>query len=180
MLARHALPALFALALAACGGSAFETTLTQGSGASTGSGGAAGSGASSGGGGSTATGGAGGAATGGAGGVAGTGGIGGAVDGGNVCPALSVDVETKLAVARRCSLAPDAGVHCKGSVEGVCCPVVVADTASDATTNYLAALKNYKAKCAQMCPAIACVINSTSTCTLSGPGPGPGRLASCN
>jgi hypothetical protein len=232
---------LFALAVAACGGGAFESATTQASGGSTGSGGATGGsggatggaggvvtggaggvatggagGVSAGGAGGVATGGAGGVATGGAGGVAtggaggvatggtggvatggaggvvtggaggvatggtggvATGGAGGGLDGGNICTALAADVEAKLTLARRCSLALDAGLQCKKAVDGTCCPVVVGEPASAATIAYLLALKSYKDKCTYMCPLIACPIDPTGTCTLSGTG--TLRIATC-
>jgi hypothetical protein len=189
MLARRALAVLFALALTACGGSAFENAPNQGSSGSSGSSGAAGSGGASGAGASAGSGGAagsGGIAAGGSGGVAaggsgggGVGGVGGIGpgDGGNVCPGLAAEVEAKLALAKRCSLLADAGLQCQKSVDGVCCPVVVGSPTSETTTNYLLALKSYKDKCTYACPAIACALNPTGTCTASTSG---SRLPSCN
>jgi hypothetical protein len=193
MLARRALAVLFALALTACGGSAFENAPNQGSSGSSGSSGAAGSGGVSGAGasagsggaagsGGIAAGGAGGIAAGGSGGTSGSGGGGGVGgigpgDGGNVCPGLAAEVEAKLALAKRCSLLADAGLQCQKSVDGVCCPVVVGSPTSETTTNYLLALKNYKDKCTYACPAIACALNPTGTCTASTSG---SRLPSCN
>jgi hypothetical protein len=71
------------------------------------------------------------------------------------CSALADDVSQKLKAARKCI--PNGIVaECLDSVEGTCCSVVVAQKDSQATQDYLAALKTWKAKCPMACPAIAC------------------------
>ena len=107
---------------------------------------------------------AGGSGGGNSGGASGSSGSGGAAN----CDALLADVRSKLAVAQSCNTASaKPGLECAGTVEGLCCPVLVeaATTANSAANNaYLAALHSYKQSCKHICPLIACLDPKPGDC----------------
>ena len=153
----------------ATGGSAGSGGAATGGQAGTaGGGGQAGSAASGGQGGSGASGGVGGGGgPGGSGG--GPGGAGGSGGGAN-CSALIEDAGKKLAEAQSCT---PGGIitECQVRVEGLCCPELVGNPSSSATTAYLAAVQAVKtAGCVVFCPAIPC---------WSGPGSCDSKTAKC-
>jgi hypothetical protein len=114
----------------------------------------------------------GGGGAGGASGGASSGGAGGASGGagGADCATLLADVKSKLAAAQSCNPASaKPTLECAGTLEGLCCPVLVeAATASNASANnaYLDALHSYKQKCAHICPEIACLNPQPGDCVV--------------
>lgn len=110
--------------------------------------------------------GGGGAATGGVGqGGAGEGGEG---DGGGgnqaKCDQLLEDLQKELAEAQACSLLLPI-VQCSTFVDGVCCPVPVADGQSSETQKYLEELDDYFAEgCVPVCPPVECNPIPVGTC----------------
>jgi hypothetical protein len=100
---------------------------------------------------------------GGAGGASGGTGNGGA--GGSDCASLLADVKAKLAVAQACNPASAKPTpECAGTLDGVCCPVLVEAVSSDPSNAYLAALNTYKQKCSPVCTAIACANPQPGDC----------------
>ena len=90
-------------------------------------------------------------------------GAGGAPD----CSQLLADVRETQAAAQACNPASaKPTLECAGTVEGLCCPILVesASTTTPANAAYLQALKSYKASCAQLCPAIACLQPKPGNC----------------
>ena len=89
-------------------------------------------------------------------GSGGTSGGAGAAD----CPSLLADVQSTLAAAQSCNTAsakPE--LECAGTLEGLCCPVLVeasTSSSSAANTAYLDALHAYQQSCAHVCPKVAC------------------------
>jgi len=81
-------------------------------------------------------------------------------DAGPNCPALSADVQQKLAAAQACT--PDDPSQCQAEVEGLCCTVLVAVKDSIPTHNYLNALTAFRMS--------GCMYGCTATPCLIGPG----------
>jgi hypothetical protein len=77
--------------------------------------------------------------------------------GGDPCPAMREKVVSLQQEAQKCD--PNGiKVQCADEVESFCCPIVVASKESAATASYLAALDDYKMKCRELCPLVACRI----------------------
>jgi hypothetical protein len=120
------------------------------------------------------SGGSGGTSSGGSGGTSSGGGSGGTTSGGSSgaggsdCASLLTDLQAKVAAARGCNTASaKPGMECAGTLEGLCCPVLVeAATTSNspANTAYLDALHAYKQSCNHICPAIACLNPQPGDC----------------
>jgi len=107
-------------------------------------------------------------------GGAGSGSAGASGDGGAAtCPALLADVQSALAAAQSCNTAsarPEP--ECAGTLEGLCCPVLVEASAtsnSAANTAYLNALHAYQQSCSHVCPKIACFDPQPGDC-VAAPG----------
>jgi hypothetical protein len=65
------------------------------------------------------------------------------------CTTLAADVEDKKAKARVCTLAPG---ECQQTVKDACdCDVVVTNAGASATSDYVAAVAAFKAKCKATC-----------------------------
>src|SRR5205823_4793558 len=97
-----------------------------------------------------------------------TGGAGAGGSSGADCSSLLADVNAKLALAQACNTASaKPTMECAGTLEGVCCPVLVeapATANSDLNTAYLNALHTYNQKCPHACPAIACFDPQPGNC----------------
>lgn len=84
------------------------------------------------------------------------------------CTSLLALVQSTLAAAQSCNTAskkPE--LECAGTLEGVCCPVLVEDaSATNSARNqaYLDALHAYRAQCQHECPRIACFDPVPGTC----------------
>ena len=108
---------------------------------------------------------------GGSGGASGSGGAGGAD-----CSSLLADVTAKLAVAQGCNPASaKPGLECAGTLEGVCCPVLVeaaATSTNAANTAYLDALHSYQQQCSHVCPQIACFNPQPGDCVAASASQG--------
>jgi hypothetical protein len=97
----------------------------------------------------------------GSGGASGSSGSGGAAN----CDALLADVQAKLTVAQSCNTASaKPGLECAGTVEGLCCPVLVEAPTAANSNAYLDALHAYKLSCKHICPAIACLNPKPGDC----------------
>jgi len=94
-----------------------------------------------------------------------TGGSGGTGSGGTSsgadCTALLANVQSTLADAQGCKSGPSKPeqLECAGTLEGICCPVLVeaaTNSNSAANTAYLNALHAYQQSCNHVCPKSAC------------------------
>lgn len=100
----------------------------------------------------------------------GSGGAGGGASGGASaaeCSSLLTEVQSTLAEAQGCntaSLKPE--LECAGTLEGVCCPVLVESTDSNSAKNnaYLSALHAYQRSCSHACLKIACLKPQMGNC----------------
>ena len=100
------------------------------------------------------------------GGSGGSGGSGGAPD----CAALLANVNTTQAAAQACNPASARPtLECAGAIEGLCCPISVENASPTAPANaaYLAALRSYKADCAQACLLTPCIEPQPGDCRAS-------------
>ena len=88
--------------------------------------------------------------------------------GGADCSSLLADVQSTLATAQGCNTASaKPGLECAGTLEGLCCPVLVeASTSSNNAANsaYLSALHSYQQTCSHPCPKIACLSPQPGDC----------------
>ena len=170
--------------LAVAGGRPSEGGAPATSGGAAGEGSGESGGLSSAGGSSAASSGAGGSSaggsSGGAGAQAGSGGsnssAGAGGGGGSTCDELMARAETELEAARGCNLAMSSP-QCTGRVTSLCgCLVPVQRDASNETKAYLDTQKEIaKNHCTRICPAIACLVPTTSRCS----APSDGGIGQC-
>jgi len=84
------------------------------------------------------------------------------------CSALLALVQSTLAVAQACNTGSDKpGLECAGTLEGLCCPVLVefvATGSNSANEAYLNALHTYQTSCTHVCPKIACIAPQPGSC----------------
>lgn len=92
------------------------------------------------------------------------------------CEAVRDDLDRLLDRARRCD--PTAAVQqCGAAVQGLCCPVVVAEVSGLATQAYLAAVSEATGLgCDDICAVVDCAPVETGYCQ---PDPGGGPTGAC-
>ncbi|MEO6598247.1 MAG: hypothetical protein ABIQ16_00130 [Polyangiaceae bacterium] len=103
--------------------------------------------------------------SGGSGGTGSGGASGGA--GGADCTSLLATVQATVTTAQGCNTASaKPTTECGGTLEGLCCPVLVetADSNDAANTAYLNALHAYKQSCSHACPKAACFNPQPGNC----------------
>jgi len=85
------------------------------------------------------------------------------------CCQLQKNVDDALRAAKACD--PATMPTCMATVEGACCPELVADAQSSAAQAFASAVAAIKAhpECLQ-CLGISCMMNPTGTCQPDGPG----------
>ena len=89
------------------------------------------------------------------------------------CSALLAIVQSTLAAAQACNTESDKpGMECAGTLEGLCCPVLVEFSTSPSggvNDAYLGALHTYQKSCPHVCPKIACFEPQPGNC-IAAPG----------